>query len=523
MSVRGLTPLYKWGFGLRPTKFLVPLMSNNILVSADEAVATQQIQPAVPLQLPKDQINIRRSKDYDGSVPTGPNNAGSEPAQSNVRELLDALDEKCSRPSAQPSASLSTRDLTDDELVRLVLSGQLLAYKLEDELGDCERAVIIRRRVLEINLKDKDILKKLPYHDYDYAAVKGQCCENVVGYVPIPVGVAGPLRLDGEEVMVPMATTEGTLIASTQRGMKAISSSGGARSAILSTGMTRAPVVSMPTIQRAAELKKWLETPSVFTELKDRFNSTTRFGSLTNVKVAVAGHFVYIRFKSTTGDAMGMNMLSKGCEKCLSWIQQQHPDMKVMSLSGNFCTDKKSSSVNWTDGRGRSVVCEAIISKEVVSTSLHTSVEALVELNTAKNYIGSAVAGSLGGFNAHAANLVTAVFLATGQDVAQNVESSSCITIMERTESGDLSISVTLPSLEVGTVGGGTTLPAQATCLDVLKAKGPATTPGANADRLARIIAATVLAGELSLMSALAAGHLVKSHMRHNRRASTAV
>jgi len=193
--------------------------------------------------------------------------------------------------------------------------------------------------------------------------------------------------------------------------------------------------------------------------------------------------------------------------------------MEIVSLSGNMCTDKKPSAINWLEGRGRSVVCDAVIKGEVVEKLLKTSVAALVDINLAKNLVGSAMAGSVGGFNAHAANIVTAVFLATGQDPAQNVESSNCITQMEPVNDGkDLYISVTMPSIEVGTVGGGTFLPAQAACLDILNVKGASyEKPGNNADQLARIVAGGVLAGELSLLSALAAGHLMKSHLKYNR------
>jgi len=201
-------------------------------------------------------------------------------------------------------------------------------------------------------------------------------------------------------------------------------------------------------------------------------------------------------------------------------MQQIYEDITVLSVSGNFCIDKKPSSINWTEGRGRSVVCEAVIKQEIVHSVLKTTVDALVDLNIHKNLIGSAMAGSIGGFNAHASNLVTAVFLATGQDPAQNVESSNCITLMEKTEDGDLHVSVTMPSVEVGTVGGGTFLPAQSSCLEMLKVRGAGPVPGENADKLARIVCATVLAGELSLMSALAAGHLMKSHLRLNRSTS---
>lgn len=197
------------------------------------------------------------------------------------------------------------------------------------------------------------------------------------------------------------------------------------------------------------------------------------------------------------------------------------PDSEALGLSGNLCCDKKPAAINWIQGRGCSVVVEATISGAIVSKVLKTTVAAVCELNLAKNLVGSAMAGmSAGGFNAHAANLVTAVFLACGQDPAQNVESSNCITQLTPVNGGaDLHISCTMPSIEVGTVGGGTHLAAQKACLNLLGVAGSAdASPGAHARQLAMVVAATVMAGELSLLSALSAGHLVKAHMALNRK-----
>nr|GMC98977.1 3-hydroxy-3-methylglutaryl-coenzyme A reductase 1-like [Ipomoea batatas] len=188
-------------------------------------------------------------------------------------------------------------------------------------------------------------------------------------------------------------------------------------------------------------------------------------------------------------------------------------------ILGNYCSDKKPAAVNWIEGRGKSVVCEAIIKEEVVKKVLKTNVASLVELNVLKNLTGSAMAGALGGFNAHASNIVSAVYIATGQDPAQNVESSHCITMMEPVNDGkDLHISVTMPSIEVGTIGGGTQLASQSACLNLLGVKGASReSPGSNARLLATVVAGAVLAGELSLMSAISAGQLVSSHMKYNR------
>eukprot|EP01116_Phalansterium_solitarium_P009237 TRINITY_DN23303_c0_g1_i1.p1 TRINITY_DN23303_c0_g1~~TRINITY_DN23303_c0_g1_i1.p1 ORF type:complete len:544 (-),score=168.57 TRINITY_DN23303_c0_g1_i1:454-1956(-) len=415
---------------------------------------------------------------------------------------------------------------SDTEIIALIHSGSLPPHNLEIALGDHQRAVQIRRRWLARHSESfSEGLSQLPHDSFDYESVTGACCENVVGHVSIPVGIAGPLLIDGKEFMVPLATTEGALVASTHRGCKAITKSGGASTIVTSDGMTRAPLVRMPTIKRAAELKSWLEKPDNFYQVASAFNNTSRFGRLSSIQVSINGRNVFMRFKSSTGDAMGMNMVSKGVEKALDLLQEYFPDLDPVSLSGNYCTDKKHSAINWIEGRGKSVVCEAIIKGDIVRSILKTNVADLVELNINKNLVGSAAAGSIGGFNAHASNLVTAVFLATGQDPAQNVESSNCMTLLEPYNDGqDLYASVTMPSIEVGTIGGGTHLKAQGACLQMLGVKGSSpSAPGANSEQLARVVAATVLAGELSLMSALASGHLVKSHLKHNRKATPVV
>uniref|UniRef100_A0A9J8AGP3 3-hydroxy-3-methylglutaryl coenzyme A reductase n=1 Tax=Cyprinus carpio carpio TaxID=630221 RepID=A0A9J8AGP3_CYPCA len=412
------------------------------------------------------------------------------------------------------------RCLTNAEVMALVECRGILGYRLEAVMENPERGVAIRREMLSAKLPAASALEKLPYRHYDYSQVFGTNCENVIGYVPVPVGVAGPLLLDGREFHVPMATTEGCLVASTNRGCRAVTLSGGVSSRVLADGMTRGPVVQMPSACRAAEVKGWLETPEGFSAVKQAFDHTSRFARLDRLQVSLAGRNLYIRFQSQTGDAMGMNMLSKGTEQALSRLQERYPDMRLLAVSGNYCTDKKPAAVNWIHGRGKSTVCEAVVPARVVREVLKSSTAALVELNISKNLVGSAMAGSIGGFNAHAANVVAAIYIACGQDPAQTVGSSNCITLMEcvGTDGEDLYVSCTMPSLELGTVGGGTGLPAQHACLQMLGVHGSSDQcPGENSRTLARIVCATVLAGELSLMAALTAGHLVKSHMTHNR------
>jgi len=423
---------------------------------------------------------------------------------------------KSSPPQVQLKG-ISLGDNEDDDIATAVCNGTVASYSLEATLGDCTRSARVRRKALEMMTGRS--LDGLPLEGFDYGSILGQCCELPVGYVQIPVGVAGPLVLDGLEYMVPMSTTEGCLVASTNRGCKAIRMSGGATSVLLRDGMTRAPVVRFATAKRAADLKYYVEDPNNSEKLSAIFNSTSRFARLQGIQCGIAGRNLYMRFSCFTGDAMGMNMVSKAVQNVLDFLQNEFLDMDVISVSSNFCADKKPAAVNWIEGRGKSVVCEAVITEEVVRKVLKTTVPALLELNMLKNLTGSALAGAMGGFNAHASNIVSAIFIATGQDPAQNVESSHCITMMEASNGGkDLHVSVTMPCIEVGTVGGGTQLASQAACLNLLGVKGANTqSPGANAQRLARIVAGAVLAGELSLMSALAAGQLVKSHMKYNR------
>ncbi|KPA83442.1 putative mitochondrial 3-hydroxy-3-methylglutaryl-CoA reductase [Leptomonas pyrrhocoris] len=418
---------------------------------------------------------------------------------------------------------MSLASKSDEEIIQQVRSKKIAFYGLEQALApDYDRAIRIRREIVKTDMcpstASKHPLDTLPYQNYNWERVVGQCCENILGYVPVPVGIAGPLMMDGKEVALPMATTEGALVASTHRGARAINLSGGCRTALLKEGMTRAPVVEVDSFEEAIAVCRFCEDN--FEMLKAAFESTTRFGKLRSIKCAMAGREVHMRFSAFTGDAMGMNMITKGCDKALGVLKEHIPSIRVLSLSGNFCTDKKPSAVNWIEGRGKSVVAEAVIKKDVVEKVLKCTVDNIVKLNVSKNLRGSALAGSIGGFNAHAANVVAAMYIATGQDPAQVVESSTCMTSIDKVGE-DMLLSVTMPSIEVGAVGGGTGLPSQRAMLELMGCAGAnAESPGENSRQIARVVAGAVMCGELSLMAGHAAGHLLSAHMKLNRKPS---
>ncbi|AQK74173.1 3-hydroxy-3-methylglutaryl-coenzyme A reductase 2 [Zea mays] len=230
----------------------------------------------------------------------------------------------------------------DEEIVAAVVSGALPSHHLESRLGDCRRAASLRREALR-RMTGRGV-DGLPLDGMDYQAILGQCCEMPIGYVQLPVGVAGPLLLDGKQYHVPMATTEGCLVASVNRGCRAIAASGGAVSVLLRDAMSRAPVVKLPSIKRAAELKAFVETITNFEILSAVFNRSSRFGKLQGIQCALAGRNLYMRFTCSTGDAMGMNMVSKGVEDVLGYLQNDFPDMDLISLSGlvlPFCYSKE--------------------------------------------------------------------------------------------------------------------------------------------------------------------------------------
>lgn len=398
-----------------------------------------------------------------------------------------------------------------EKLVQKLMDGSISISRLEEIVGNANLAALIRRIFLERKLGIN--LSSIASTILDFEVLYGKNIENPIGAVQIPVGVVGPLKINGEyargEFYVPLATTEGALVASVSRGVKAITLSGGATTRVIMNGMTRAPLIKTNSVEESMKLVEWIR--SHWDMLREEVKTVTRHGELIEFQPFIIGNLVWIRLKFDTGDAMGMNMVTFASDRICRRILKEYPgDIECVAISGNMCTDKKPAIINRLLGRGKYVVAEAVIKKEVVEEKLKTTPEGIYSVNIMKNLMGSAAAGSPS-YNAHVANIIAAVFLATGQDAAQVVESSLAFTWTEVRDEG-LYISVTLPSLEIGTVGGGTSLPTQREALSIMGVAGGGDPVGANALKFAEIISATVLAGELSLLAALASGHLAFAH-----------
>ena len=381
--------------------------------------------------------------------------------------------------------------MTNQEIIDKLLNGEMKLYQV-DKLVSAREATDIRREFLEQKYEIK--LDNISSYTLDMERASARNIENSIGVLLLPMGIAGPLKINGEyckrEVFVPLATSEGALVASINRGASTITASGGVSARVISDIMTRAPAIKCENASDALKIRQWFVDN--FAELKE-----------------IVGNYVYPRFVYSTGDSMGMNMVTIASEKILDKLADE-TTATHLALSGNVCVDKKPAAINIVEGRGKSVVADTLIPKDIVSKKLKTTAEAIVEVNIAKNLIGSAASGSMA-YNAHYANMVAAIFLATGQDAAHVVEGSLGITTAE-SRNGDLYFSVNLPDLPVATVGGGTGLEVAHEGLEILGVAG-----SGKAREYAEIVASTVLAGELSLVGALAAGHLARAHQELGR------
>ncbi|HET9693351.1 MAG TPA: hydroxymethylglutaryl-CoA reductase [Steroidobacteraceae bacterium] len=354
-------------------------------------------------------------------------------------------------------------------------------------------------------------LQHVAHYSLEPSTVAGNV-ENFFGVAQVPIGLAGPLRINGEHAQghfyVPLATTEGTLVASYSRGMRVLSESGGVTVTVVKHAMQRAPVFRFRDAREARAFGLWLVEH--FDAVRQVAESTTRVGKLLDIEQYALGNLLYTRFNYTTGDAAGQNMTGKATWAACEWIHAQHPLRPRYILSGSIDTDKKHSAINTLRTRGKRVIAEATIRNEVLQRLMRVDTATLFQARQIST-AGSFMAGA--SYNGpHAANGIAAMFIATGQDVANVAESHAGITYAQLLDNGDYYWSVTLPSLIVASYGGGTGLPTQRECLELLGCYGQG-----KADRFAEIVGAVVLAGDVSLGSAVLAGDWVTSHDRLGR------
>ena len=404
--------------------------------------------------------------------------------------------------------------MNEKEIIEKLEKGKLGLRSIDKHLSPKDATDVRRNFIAKKTGASLECLSNYSF-DIDTAAKKN--IENMVGATHVPLGVAGPLKIEGDfakgDFYIPLATTEGALVASVARGCRAVTYSGGAKVFAENKGMTRAPVFKVSGIEEGRKLVQWVEKN--FSRIKKVAESTTHFGELKKIHPWICGKNVYLRFVFDTKDAMGMNMAVVACDKVLTELIEKETKVKCIALSGNMCVDKKPSFMNYVNGRGKTVHAEAVLKRNIVEKILKAKPEEIVEVNYRKSMIGSAMAGSLG-FNAHFANMVAALYIATGQDPAHVVGGSMGMTTAEM-QGKDLYISVYMPNVNAGTVGGGTGLATQKEALEMLGVAGAGKPPGNNAMKLAEIVGATVLAGELSVLGALATGDLARAHVQLGR------
>ncbi|ESQ75499.1 hydroxymethylglutaryl-CoA reductase [Asticcacaulis sp. AC402] len=405
--------------------------------------------------------------------------AGASPAQ-----LLRHL---AAKPHAPPPRLRHLPRLTPD-----LLRSNWRTLKKNTSVDDADEAVFC----------DSDSLGAIS----DYS----QNIENCIGTLKVPVGVAGPLRINGlfanGDFYVPLATTEAALVASYARGAALITQAGGCTSLILNDTMTRAPGFVFDTLVDAAQFVLWLNAQ--YDALKQVADATSRYGRLQDVRVTMEGNHVYVNFDYTTGNAAGQNMVTIATAAIMTYIEAHSPITPQQAfIEANLSGDKKASSLSFLSARGKKVTTEVTIAADTVRKVLHCEGALMVDYCRLAA-LGGVMSGTMG-VQGHFANGLAALYLATGQDVACVAESSIGITRLELKANGDLYACVTLPNIIVGTVGGGTGLPSQSAALKIMGLSGDN-----SALALAEISASICLAGELSIMGALCAGEFASAHAR---------
>jgi hydroxymethylglutaryl-CoA reductase (NADPH) len=379
-----------------------------------------------------------------------------------------------------------------------------------DENNNYTHAIAAERREFVRRHTGAD-LSHVAQYSFDPSVLPGNI-ENFLGVAQVPIGLAGPIRIHGEHAQgdfyVPLATTEGTLVASYNRGMRLLTESGGVRATVVEERMQRAPVFVFPDAVQARDFGRWVVEN--FASVKSAAEETTRLGKLIDIGQYQVGPLRYLRFNYTTGDAAGQNMTGRATWAACEWIKKTYPGGVKYILSGGIDTDKKHSHLNMLLTRGKRVVAEATIRKDLLKEIMGVDTKDLFwsrQIQMAGAFLASSANNG-----AHAANALAALFIATGQDAADISESHAAISYSQLLENGDYYWSITLTSLIVATHGGGTGLPTQRQCLEMLGCYGDD-----KAGKFAEICAATVLAGETSLACAVLHGDWVTSHERLGR------
>jgi len=371
--------------------------------------------------------------------------------------------------------------------------------------------VEVRRKKIE-----KELHVLLPFISkghIDETRASTRHCENMIGTTQVPLGIAGPVIFQtinsshNDSVYIPLATTEGALVASINRGCKALGESGGAIVDVYTAGTTRGPVFYVKSISESKKLDVFLKKH--FFTLQKIATSTSHHTILTNIVSRGVGQYRYVRFVYDTKDAMGLNMVTIATDAIVRYIED-NTGIPCLSLSGNYCVDKKPSWMNIIEGRGSTVLAEIVLPEHILRTTLKTTAQKIYEVWMSKCMMGSIMSGAMG-HNAQFANVIAALFLATGQDIAHVGECSVGITTAE-VRDNNLYMSVYLPDVMVGTVGGGTELGTQKEALQILRVYGG--DDGKNKQQFASIVGVAVLAGEISLLASLSEGSLAKAHQK---------
>ena len=408
----------------------------------------------------------------------------------------------------------------------------MISLNLKNFVGSSQEKILQRQAILIDYLKRRKFMHKkdggsgttdqLDFSNFfkinkiDVKQAEQKNCENLLGSVEIPVGVAGPasvqMTIDGgepfqQELFIPLATTEGALVASVARGMKALSKTKPTRVFVEKIGMTRAPVFGFLNHFEAKEFVDWIENKGGLKKIKQVCEKTSQHLKLKDCHAWVVGRAVYARFVFDTDQAMGMNMVTLALGQAWKEVISSYPNIELISLSGNMCVDKKTSAINRLLGRGYSVQAEVLLNKKILQSVLKVGVQDFYKTYYWKNVVGSNLAGA-DSLNMHAANMVAGLFLATGQDMAHVVECSQASLLVEQKPNNSLYIALNMPNVNVGVVGGGSGFTPFQQARKLIFGRE------IRAEELAGVVAVAVLSGELSGLAALATQSLACAHQK---------